>query len=151
MSNCGIFLLPCPGGGNVMCACTKRVCVSITEPKACTVAQLRRVHLFFVNCLLKNKFNIHYTRNIYLRIQVNTIKPNFHAKNIIWSLQTNRYSSLIIIDDIVLQFPLLLCVCTKRVSVCDNELVCKASATSFLMPDQRHFPSLYSYSLIIPL
>ena len=34
-----------------------------------------------------------------------------------------------------------LCVCTKRVCVCN--------ATGFLMPDQSHFLSLYSYSLIL--
>ena len=73
-----------------MCVCTKRVCVSITEPKACTVAQLRRVHLFIVNCLLKNKFNIHC--NILFISLSQHYKPNFHAKNIIWLKFTMNYS-----------------------------------------------------------
>ena len=121
-----------------MCVCTKRVCVSNTEPKTSTVdvsykqctrilvfVQYKRVNLFIVNCILKNKFNIHvYTLFIHLSQHY---KPNFHAKNIIWLkfTKTTRYSSLIIIDDIVLQF-LDWSVCTKRVCVCNNELVCKA-------------------------
>ena len=44
------------------------------------------------------------------------------------------------------------CVCTKRVCVCDTELVCKAMRLAFSSqsPDQRHFPFLYSYSLSTP-
>ena len=42
----------------------------------------------------------------------------------------------------------MLCVCTKIRCVCDNELVCKAVRLAFL-PDQRHFPYLYSYSVVI--
>ena len=77
-----------------VCICTKRVCVRNTEPKACTkgiytiqyiriavFVQSRRVHLFIVNCLLKNKFNIHVKYIIYTF--KSTYKPNFHAKNII--------------------------------------------------------------------
>ena len=56
------------GGGNVTCVCLyQKSCVKFTEPKVCTVGnirisvfvQSRRVHLFIVNCLLKNKFYIH--------------------------------------------------------------------------------------------
>ena len=39
----------------------------------------------------------------------------------------------------------MLGVCTKRVCVCNTELVCKAMPG---MPDQRHFLSLYSFSLV---
>ena len=51
------------GGGNVMCVCLyqKSVC-KVTVPKVCTVglySLARRVHLFIVNCLLKNKLNMH--------------------------------------------------------------------------------------------
>ena len=60
-----------------MSVCTKRVCVSNNEPKTCTVGflqyirislfvQSRRVHLFIVNCLLKNKFNIHLVYYLYI-------------------------------------------------------------------------------------
>ena len=60
-----------PGGGNVMCVCLyqKSVCkVYRTEGVNCryilcirisVFAQSRSVHFFIVNCLLKNKFNIH--------------------------------------------------------------------------------------------
>jgi len=53
-----------------VCVSVPIVCVKFTEPKVCTVwykqyiirimifVQSRRVHLFIVNCLLKNKFNI---------------------------------------------------------------------------------------------
>ena len=68
---------------------------------------------------------------IYLYIQVNTIKPNFHAKNIIWLKFTLNYSlfkfnyswrhcsaiSLTVVR---------LCVCTNWVCVCNSALVCKA-------------------------
>ena len=73
-----------------MSVCTKRMCVSNNEPKTCTVGilqyirisvfvQFRRVHLFIVNCLLKNKFNTFSILFIYLSQHY---KPNFHAKNI---------------------------------------------------------------------
>ena len=55
-----------------VCVCTKRMCVSDNKSKACTVGIYStyksrylyslgswRLHLFIVNCLLKNKFNIH--------------------------------------------------------------------------------------------
>jgi len=42
-----------------------------------------------------------------------------------------------------------LCVCTKRVCVCDTELVCKAVRWLSHARLQRHFSSLYSYSLIL--
>ena len=99
--------------------------------------QSRRVHLFIVNCLLKHKFNTQC--NILFIYLSQHYKPNFHGKNIIrlkFTI-TTRYSSLIIID-IVLHAPsltvVMLCVCTKRVCVCNNE--------------QSHFPSLYSNSLV---
>ena len=59
-------------GGNVMCVCLyqKSVCkVNRTKGVYCrfiqyirisVFAQSRRVHLFIVSCLIKNKFNIHY-------------------------------------------------------------------------------------------
>jgi len=59
------------GGGNVMCVCLyqKSVCkVYRTEGVYCRYIQyirisvfiaVKRVHLFIVNCLFKNKFNIH--------------------------------------------------------------------------------------------
>jgi len=53
------------GRKRYVCVCTKRVCVSNTEPKACIVDmtihknQSMRLHLFIVNGILKNKFNIH--------------------------------------------------------------------------------------------
>ena len=86
-----------------MCVCTKRVCVSNTETKTCTIdvsyklytrilvfVQSKRVNLFIVNCILKNKFNIHvYTLFIHLSQHY---KPNFHAKNIIWLKFTINYS-----------------------------------------------------------
>ena len=74
-----------------ICVCTKRVCVRNNEPKEhCTCIQYirisvfvqsRRVHLFIVNCLLKNKFNIHV---IYYLIYLSPhYKRHFHAKKII--------------------------------------------------------------------
>jgi len=74
-----------------MCVCTKRVCVSNTEPKACTAGiqyirisvfvQSRKVHLFTVKCLLENKLK--YTCNLLFIYLSKHYKPNFHAKNII--------------------------------------------------------------------
>ena len=62
-----------------VCVCTKRVCVKFTVPKVCTAecryiqyigisvfVQSRRVHLFIVNCLFKNKFNIHVVYYLYI-------------------------------------------------------------------------------------
>jgi len=49
-----------------------RVYIVHTNLGICTV---RRVHLFIVNCLLKNKFNIHVI--YYLYIQVNIISQIF--------------------------------------------------------------------------
>ena len=79
--------------------------------------QPRRAHLLIGNCLLKNKFNIH---------------ANFHAKTIIWlnySLFKLNYNwrhyyaiSLTVV---------MLCVCTKRVCMCNTELVCKAVRLAF--------------------
>ena len=95
--------------------------------------QSRRVHLFIVNCLLKNKFNIHVTYYLYLSQHY---KPNFQAKNIILLKFTINYSlfkpyynwqycsalSLTVV---------ILCVCTKRECVCDNKVVCKAVLLAF--------------------
>ena len=75
------------GGGNVMCVCLyqKSVCkVYRTEGvyyryiqyiRISVFVESRRVHLFIVNCLLKNKFNIHVV--YYLYTQVNTISQIF--------------------------------------------------------------------------
>ena len=82
------------GGGNVMCVCvcTKRVCVSNTEPKVCArryihyirisvfVKSTRVIHLFTVNCLFKSKFNMHVK---YYHTFNSALYAKFHAKNII--------------------------------------------------------------------
>ena len=92
------------------------------------------VHLFIVNCLLKNMVNIQVIN--YLHIKVNTAKPNFHAKNIIWLKFTVNYSlfkfnynwrhcsaiSLTVI---------MLFVCAKSVCVRFTKLVCKAMRLAF--------------------
>ena len=57
--------------------------------------------MFIVNCLLKNKFNINVI--YYLYISVNTI---------------SQFSSLIMIDDIVLQFPELKSCCVSEPKEC---------------------------------
>ena len=44
-----------------------------------------------------------------------------------------------------------MCVCLYQKSVCkEYRTRLQCSVTGFLMPDQRHFLSLYSYSLVIP-
>ena len=60
-------------GAETSCVCvfTKRVCVKFTEPNVYTVlisafVQSRRVHLFIVNCVLKNKFYIHVVYYLYI-------------------------------------------------------------------------------------
>ena len=90
------------------------------------------------NCLLlivNLNFNIH-TCNILFIYLSQHYEQNFHAKNIIWLEFTINYSLfqlLIIIDDIVLQFPWLsmLYVCIKGVYKCNNKLVCKAVRLAF--------------------
>ena len=88
----------------------------------------------------------------YLHIKVNTIKRNFHAKNITWLKFTINIS--------LFKFNYNCQHCssislTKFMSV-PKECVLgyrtglQSSATGFLMPDQRHFLSLYSHSLIQP-
>jgi len=45
----------------------------------------------------------------------------------------------------------VMCVCLYQKSVCkEYRTRLQNSVTGFLMPDQRHFLSLYSYSLVIP-
>ena len=91
------------------------------------------------NCLLlivNLKFNIH-TRNILFIYLSQHYKQNFHAKDILWlefKINYSFFQLLIIIDDIVLQFPWLsmLYVCIKGVYKCNNELVCKAVKLAFL-------------------
>ena len=110
------------------CMCNKRVCASNNEPKACSCrylqyirisvfVQSRRVHMLIVNCLLKNKFNIHVI--YYLYISVNTISQIFKL-NYNW-----RHCSAISLTKA------MLCVRTKRVCVCDNKLVCKTVRLAF--------------------
>ena len=72
----GVLVMGQGAETSCMCVCTKRVCVSNNEPKACTVGiqyirisvfvQSWRVHWFIVNCLLKNKFNIHVVYYFYI-------------------------------------------------------------------------------------
>ena len=122
-----------------MCVCSKSVCKKyraegvyycryIQFIRISVFVQSRRVHLFIVNCLLKNNFNIHVIYQHY--------KSNYHAKNIIWLEFTRNYSlfklnynwqhcSAISLNVV------MLCVCTKRVCVCDTELVCKAVRLAF--------------------
>ena len=56
-------------------------------------------------------------------------KPNFHAKNIIWLKFTINYSLFKLNYNwwhcSAISLTVMLCVITKRVRVCDNELVCK--------------------------
>ena len=78
-------------GGDVMCVCLYQKSVwkeyrtegvyrrYIQHIRISVFVLSRRVHLFIVNCLLKNKFNIHVF--IYLS---QYYKQNFRAKNIIW-------------------------------------------------------------------
>ena len=125
------------GGGNFMCVCLyqKSVCVRNTEPKAriSVFVQSRRVHLFIVKCLLENKFYIHVI--YYLHI-CQHYKPNFHAKNIIWLQFTINYSLFKLNYNwrhyyAISLTVVMLCVCTKRVCMCNTELVCKAVRLAF--------------------
>ena len=91
--------------------------------------------MFIVNCLLRNKYNIHIFSILFIHLSQHH-KPNFHAKNIIWLKFTINYSlfklnynwrhcsatSLTVV---------MLCVCTKIVCVCNIELVCKAVRLAF--------------------
>ena len=94
--------------------------------------------LFIVNCLLK--ISLIYMKYIIVPYLSQQYKLNFHAKNIIWlkftiskslfKLNYNwRHCSAISLTEIIL------CVCTKRLCVCNNELVCNGSIPSPLAPD----------------
>jgi len=134
-------------GEETLCVC-KDLCVCLYQKsvegvycryiqyiRISVFVQSRRVHLFIVNCLLKNK---HY-------------KPNFHAKNIIWLKFTINYSLFKLnynwrhCSAISLTVTML-CVCTNSVRVLYRTRL-QSSATGFLMSDQHHFFSLYFYSL----
>ena len=114
----------------------------------------RRVHLIIVNCLIKNKFNIHVIYYMYLSQHY---KPNCHAKNIIWLKCTINYSLFKLNynynynHNIFLQIHWLYscCVPVPKECACVTTNLSAKGATGFLMPDQRYFPSLYSYSLFV--
>ena len=79
--------------------------------------QPRRVHLFIVNCLLKNKFNIH----VIYYLHIYTVKPNLHATNIIWLKFTINYSLCKFNYNrrhcSSISLTVVMCVCTRRVFV----------------------------------
>ena len=83
------------------------------------------LYIFYSLCILFIYLSPHY-------------EPTFHAKNIIWVY--NKFT----INYAVFKFKynwrhcsaisltvVMLCVCTKRVCVCNNELVCKAVWLAF--------------------
>jgi len=97
--------------------------------------QSRRVHLSIVNCLLKNKFNIHVIYYVYIYIYI-YYKPNCHAKNKIWLKFTINYSLFKLNYNwrhcsAISLTAVMMCVFTKTVCVCNNELVCKAVRVAF--------------------
>ena len=124
--NFGVLVMGQGAETSCMCVCTKRVCVSNNEPKACTVGkqyirisvfvQSRGYILFILNCLLKNKFNTHVV--YYLYIYVNTISKIFISKNKVWLKFTINYSLFKLKHNwrhcSAISLIVMLCVCTKK-------------------------------------
>ena len=110
-------------------------CSYMQHKRISVFVQFRRVHLFIVNCLLKNKFNI-LCNDILLIFLSQHYKPNFHAKNIIWLKFTINYSLFKLnynwrLCSAISLTVVMFCVCTKEVCVCNTQL---ARPTPFPFP-----------------
>ena len=94
------------------CRCKQYIRISV-------FVQSKRVHLFIVNCVLKNKFNIHVIYYLWAKFswkEYNLIKV---------------YSKLVVIQAWQHWLQIMLCVCTKKECVKFTEFVCKTVRLAF--------------------